>query len=127
MRSIDVYDPALCCSSGVCGADVDQNLVDFQSVVQQVEREGISVTRHNLATDPLDFAQSEAVRKFLEISGADALPAVVVDGVVAMSGSYPDANMLRTFAGAVRAPVGVAQLNVTSQASGCCGDGGGCC
>lgn len=126
MRTIHIYDPALCCSSGVCGADVDQNLVDFSAVVKQVEGEGISVTRHNLASDPLDFAQSETVRRFLEISGADALPAVVVDGVVAMSGSYPDAQMLRSFAGveSEAVPAGVTTLPMSSS---CCGDTGGCC
>lgn len=126
MRSIHIYDPALCCSSGVCGADVDQNLVDFSAVVKQVAAEGISVTRHNLASDPLDFAQSETVRKFLEISGADALPAVVVDGVVAMSGSYPDAQMLRSFAG-VESEVVPAGVTTLPMSSSCCGDTGGCC
>lgn len=120
MRSIHVYDPALCCSSGVCGADVDQNLVDFSAVLHRAKTEGIEVTRHNLATDPLDFAQSEAVRRFLEISGADALPAIVVDDVIAMSGSYPDIAALRTFAG-------VEAKQTLPMASSCCGDQGGCC
>jgi len=28
-KKIDVYDPAMCCSTGVCGPDVDDSLTDF--------------------------------------------------------------------------------------------------
>ena len=27
--AIQIFDPALCCASGVCGTDVDQALVSF--------------------------------------------------------------------------------------------------
>lgn len=124
MRLIHVYDPALCCSSGVCGADVDQKLVDFSAAVERAKNEGITVKRHNLATDPLEFAQSEPIRKFLEISGADALPAIVVDGVVAMSGSYPDVVALRAFAEVAPVPASASTLPVASP---CCGQSEGCC
>ena len=50
MRQIDIYEPALCCSSGVCGTDVDQALVDFNAALTALEKEGITVTRHNLAS-----------------------------------------------------------------------------
>ncbi|MEI6758670.1 MAG: arsenic metallochaperone ArsD family protein, partial [Chlorobium sp.] len=29
MKKIQVFDPALCCTTGVCGVDVDQALVTF--------------------------------------------------------------------------------------------------
>ena len=56
MRQIDIYEPALCCSSGVCGTDVDQALVDFNAALTALDKEGITVTRHNLASAPTDFA-----------------------------------------------------------------------
>jgi hypothetical protein len=30
-KSIQVFDPALCCSTGVCGVNVDQALVTFSA------------------------------------------------------------------------------------------------
>ena len=33
MKTIQVFDPALCCSTGVCGVDVDQALVNFSADV----------------------------------------------------------------------------------------------
>ena len=29
MKTIQIYDPAMCCSSGVCGIEVDQTLVNL--------------------------------------------------------------------------------------------------
>ncbi|EOW1075393.1 arsenic metallochaperone ArsD family protein, partial [Cronobacter malonaticus] len=29
MKTLTVFDPAMCCSTGVCSSDVDQALVDF--------------------------------------------------------------------------------------------------
>ena len=31
MPEIRVFEPALCCNTGVCGPDVDQALVDFSA------------------------------------------------------------------------------------------------
>lgn len=122
MRTVHVYDPALCCSSGVCGADVDQSLVDFAAAVKQVEGEGVQVRRHNLASEPADFAASEVVRKFLEVSGVDGLPVVVVDDVLALSGVYPTVEQLRMFAGVAVAPT-LGALPITQESDGCgCGD-----
>ena len=67
MRQIDIYEPALCCSSGVCGTDVDQALVDFNAALTALEKEGITVTRHNLASAPTDFATCEPVRAYLSL------------------------------------------------------------
>ncbi len=124
MRTVHVYDPALCCASGVCGADVDQALVDFSAAVKQVGNEGVEIVRHNLASDPVAFAASDTVRRFLEVSGAEGLPVIVVDDVIALSGGYPDVQQLRTFAG-----VSSAQASVTLpmvQESGSCDCEGEC-
>ncbi len=33
MKTLQVFDPALCCSTGVCGVEVDQALVGFAADV----------------------------------------------------------------------------------------------
>ena len=86
MRQIDIYEPALCCSSGVCGTDVDQALVDFNAALTALDKEGITVTRHNLASAPTDFAACEPVRAYMEVAGTDGLPVTVVDGIIVATG-----------------------------------------
>ena len=89
MTTIDVFDPALCCNSGVCGAEVDQDLVDFSGLVHWATSRGASVERHNLAQQPQDFAGNPVVAELLRTNGAAALPVTLVDGQQAVTGRYP--------------------------------------
>ena len=49
MPVINVYEPALCCSTGVCGPDLDQALVTFTADVDYLRGLGADISRHNLA------------------------------------------------------------------------------
>lgn len=103
MTVIEVFEPALCCATGVCGEDVDQGLVTFSADMDFVRSQGGDVRRYNLASEPLAFAESEAVKGFLQVVGSKGLPLVLVDGVTAMTGGYPDRAQLAQWAG-VTAP-----------------------
>ncbi len=54
MKTLTVFDPAMCCSTGVCGSDVDQVLVDFSADVQWLAAV-FKVERYNLAQQPVEF------------------------------------------------------------------------
>jgi hypothetical protein len=99
MRQIQVFDPPLCCSTGVCGTEVDQRLVTFAADAAWATRKGVALERFNLAHEPMDFAGNPLVREFLEVSGPEALPLVLRDGVIAMSGRYPTRAELAEWAG----------------------------
>ena len=111
MKTIQIFDPALCCSTGVCGVEVDQTLVGFAADFEWAKAEGALIERFNLAQQPMAFAENKTVRSFLERSGAEALPLVLVDGEVAMSGRYPNRCEMADWAGVV------APLTVTAAAS----------
>ena len=74
MKTIQVYDPALCCSSGVCGVEVDQVLVSFSADVDWAMKNGAQIERFNLAQQPMAFAGNDLVKGFLERAGQEALP-----------------------------------------------------
>lgn len=120
MTMIQIFDPALCCSSGVCGVEVDQALVDFAADLDWAKQNGAQIERFNLAQQPLAFAQNAAVKGFLERSGQDALPLILVDGEVALAGRYPRRAELARWAGISTVPV------VGASTGGCC-SGSGCC
>lgn len=90
MTTIQVFDPALCCSTGVCGVDVDQELVGFSADVEWAKQQGAQIERFNLAQQPLAFAENTTVKSFLERSGSDALPLILVAGDIALAGRYPN-------------------------------------
>jgi len=113
MSTIQIFDPALCCSTGVCGVDVDQQLVDFSANVDWAKQNGAQIERFNLAQQPLAFAENPVVKGFLERSGAEALPLILVDGEVALAGRYPNRTELARWAGIAAED---------KPQSGCCGD-----
>lgn len=113
MKNIRVFDPALCCSTGVCGVDVDQALVGFSADVAWASSQGARIERFNLAQEPMAFAADPTVKGFLERSGHEALPLILVDGDIALAGRYPDRAELARWAG-------IAVPADTAAASSCC-------
>ncbi len=128
MTTIRVYEPALCCNTGVCGPDVDESLVTFTADLGALKDLGIDIERHNLANDPTAFATDETVRAFLQVAGSEGLPLTLVDGVTVMTGSYPARDQLLRFAGVETAvvPAGVTLLGESEESGSCCG-GTSCC
>ena len=130
MSKIEVFEPALCCATGVCGEDVDQALVTFSADMDFLRSNGADIARYNLASEPQAFADNEAAKAFLHVSGSAGLPLILVDGVTAMTGRYPDRAQLATWAGLddATAPTG-GDLGITAAASegGCCGGAASSC
>ncbi|MEX2465849.1 MAG: arsenite efflux transporter metallochaperone ArsD [Gemmatimonadota bacterium] len=91
---IEVYDPALCCSSGVCGPDPDSALIEFAADFDWLRSNGVSAVRFNLGQEPGAFAASAVVRKRLGTQGVRCLPLVVIDGEVFTEGRYPTRSEL---------------------------------
>ena len=126
MSTIEVYEPALCCSTGVCGPDVPQELVTFSADLDWLKSQGGDITRFNLASEPTAFTGRPAVVQFLQVSGSEGLPLVLVDGAVAMTGRYPDRDQLARWAGLTPVPAGRTELGLAQSSGSCCG-GSGCC
>lgn len=84
-----VFDPAMCCSTGVCGPEVDPKLLAFSADVDWLAKQGVEVRRFNMAQEPGAFAEDAGVKSALEAMGQRALPMIRVNGHTVMSGSYP--------------------------------------
>jgi hypothetical protein len=89
MKTIRVYDPAMCCSTGICGTEIDPALVRFASLLKQLSASGVQVQRHNLGQRPLEFVLNRTVKALLETEGTEALPVIFIDGTMQMKGHYP--------------------------------------
>jgi len=87
MKTITVYDPPMCCSTGVCGPEADPELAQFASFLAGLAGRGVEVQRYNLAHEPLKFMEHPAVKVLLETE--DSLPAILIDGEVVLSGCLP--------------------------------------
>ncbi len=116
--TIRVFDPAMCCSTGVCGPSVDPDLARFAADVDWLEKQGVKVERFNLSQQPGAFAETPAVKQALE-RGTDVLPLVLVNDRIAVEGSYPSRETLAALAGVV-----VKKL-APAPTSSCCGPSAG--
>ena len=118
MVNVEVFDPAMCCSTGVCGPSVDPTLATFAADLEWLVSQGVSVSRATVSQEPAKFVASGPVREAMAAHGEGALPAVLVDGVLRSFGAYPQRAELATWAGAapasVTAPPGTRLLTLTA-------------
>lgn len=89
MTKVTIYDPAMCCDTGVCGPVVDPKLTTVAAAVFSLEKKGFDIKRFNLGTDPAAFVENKTVNALLFDKGVDSLPVILVDGEVAKTGDYP--------------------------------------
>jgi hypothetical protein len=99
MNKVEIFDPPMCCSTGVCGPSVDPALVRFAADLNWLASHGIAVERYNLAQQPQAFAASEVVKTALKQYGNKCLPLILLNGGVASKGCYPTREELARLSG----------------------------
>ena len=120
MKLIQVFDPALCCSTGVCGVDIDQQLVSFAADVEWAKKNGAKIERVNLAREPMAFANNKIVKEFLDRSGQEALPLILVEGEFALAGRYPNRIELSRWTGIPLPDLEIKLVDNCSGGKKCC-------
>ena len=89
MKRMSIYEPAMCCDTGVCGVNVDPELVRMSTVINILKKNGITIERYNLSGEPMAFANNEKVKEALDKNGVDILPLILVDDEIVIEGRYP--------------------------------------
>ena len=131
LKSLKVYDPAMCCPTGICGTNIDSALVEFAGAIKTVAEHGFAVERFNLAQQPQAFAQNPQVKKHLTELGHTKLPFIYINDELKWSGRYPAAKELFTFLGmdekSAITPRNEDPAPFVVLGAGGCSPGGGCC
>ncbi len=86
---IEIYDPAMCCSSGLCGPAIDPVLIKINDAIIALKKQGVEVERFNLAQQPKSFMENKTVADLLHKNGKKVLPITFVNGEVHKTGQYP--------------------------------------
>ncbi len=86
---LQVYDPPMCCSTGICGTSIDPDLINFAAMLAQFTKRGVKVERYNLSQQAIAFAKNPAVQEKLRTEGTECLPLIFCDGILRMQGRYP--------------------------------------
>lgn len=116
MKTLKIYDPAMCCSTGVCGPEVDPALVQLAGFLKNLDASAVKVERYNLSQEPAAYTTG-TIAEILKEKGTDALPLVMMDDEVISVGEYPDLGQLGELLGSTPAIIG------TTDCSGCSGCG----
>jgi arsenite methyltransferase len=120
-RRVELFEPAMCCQSGVCGPSVDQQLIDVREDLRWAKSQGAEVSRHNLSSDPDAFVANPKVTGLMQAFGEGALPVLVVDGDIAIHGRYPSRDELAGVLAVKAEPI----VELPQSSGGCgCGPGG---
>jgi hypothetical protein len=89
MKKMIIFDPAMCCSTGVCGPSVNKELLRVSTVLNTLKNKGVLVERYNLTSNPQAFIDNKEINAILNTKGVDTLPVTMVDGIVVKEGNYP--------------------------------------
>lgn len=118
---IEIYDPAMCCSTGVCGPSVDPELVRMQEVLRHIEKQAakVKVDRFGLSSAPQAFVTNSVVTDLLKSEGPECLPLVFIDGEMVTKGKYPSNEKFQTIMKRDGIEVTLGKKNKTGSC--CCG------
>lgn len=99
MKKIEIFDPAMCCPTGLCGPNINPDLMRIAAVIETLKRQGIEVKRHNLRDEPGLYVSNQVVNEYLQTNGAEGLPMTLVDGVVTVCRTYPTTKQMSEWTG----------------------------
>jgi hypothetical protein len=125
LHMLNVFDPPMCCSTGVCGPEVDPALVAFANDLNWLKKQGVEVVRFNMSQSPEVFVDTRPVYDAVTARGTDTLPNILVEGRLASKGRYPSRDELLQMLAKDLQPFET--LDIVGDADACCDPQSGCC
>lgn len=124
MKKMQIFEPAMCCDTGLCGVSVDPELLRISTVLNALKKNGVAVDRFNLSSTPMAFVNNNVIHTFINEKGVKELPAVMIDEKIVMTGRYPTNEELISL---LNVPESYLTESKSVKQSGCCCSGGNCC
>lgn len=86
---VEIFDPPMCCPTGLCGPALDQTLLDVNQTITTLRASGVRVERYQMTSHPYVFMNQAEVMRLVRERQLAALPITVVWGQVIKVGEYP--------------------------------------
>jgi hypothetical protein len=87
--TVELFDPPMCCPTGLCGPTLDQTLLDVNEMILALQAEGVRVERYQMTSHPQAFINNAEIMRLVRERQMAALPITTVHGRVAKVGAYP--------------------------------------
>jgi len=127
MKTMSIYEPAMCCPTGICGVGVDPELLRISTVLDTLKKNSVTVNRYNLTSFPQEFVKNEKVNERMMDEGVEVLPITVVDGKIVITKRYPGNDEFIKLLGLPAGILPGSKPAKAAQSSSCCCSGGDCC
>ena len=124
MKKITIYEPALCCTTGVCDEREDPELLRIFTVLALLRKKGITINRYNITDSPQEFVKNTKVNELLNNEGVEVLPLVDVDGTIVITKRYPSLDEILQILDISREFLGMVK---PGSMKSCCCRNKGCC
>lgn len=124
MKKMQIFEPAMCCDTGLCGVSVDPELLRISTVLNALKKNGVAVDRFNLNGAPMAFVNNKTINTFINEKGVAELPAVMIDEKIVMTGRYPTNEELVSL---LEVPASYLTEAKSAKQGGCCCSDGNCC
>ncbi|GHO63629.1 hypothetical protein KSC_025210 [Ktedonobacter sp. SOSP1-52] len=125
--TLSVYDPAMCCATGVCGPAIDPKLIEVANDLRWLAEQGVAVERYNLAQQPEAFVNHPRVNGLLQAFGENALPAILINDNIVFHGHYPLRDELVNAIKQAATSEAPASKPTPPTSGNCCDPESGCC
>ena len=89
MKKMKIFEPAMCCPTGLCGVGVDPELLRISTVLDMLKKHGVTVDRFNLNSAPAEFISDQTINAYINAKGPEGLPALMVDDEIVITSRYP--------------------------------------
>lgn len=89
---VEIFEPPMCCPSGLCGPEIDPALLDLSESILRLEKEfngRVMVGRYALNHQARKFAENHELTGLIRSEGVGVLPVTCVDGRLLKRGAYP--------------------------------------
>ncbi|HBR03025.1 MAG TPA: arsenical resistance operon transcriptional repressor ArsD [Ruminiclostridium sp.] len=131
MKNMKIFEPAMCCETGLCGVGIDPELLRISAVLNTLKSKGVTVSRYNLNNAPMEFINNKVINAYINVHGPESLPVTTVDNKIVIAGRYPTneefINLLSLPEGILAEQRKPAKAAVMPKKPGNCGCKGGCC
>ncbi len=124
MKTISIYEPAMCCETGICGVGVNPELLRISTVFNNLQKNGVTAVRFNLNSAPQAFVNNADINKLINNEGVEALPATVIDGKIVKTKAYPTSEEIVMW---LAIPASYLEAAETKKNNGGCCCSEGCC
>lgn len=95
--TIELFDPPMCCPTGLCGPTLDQTLLDVSDMILALQAEGWAVDRYQMTSHPYKFMNSPEIMRLVREQQMAALPITTVNGQVVKVGVYPTLTEIQAY------------------------------